>query len=571
MYGIEFSTNPDQMNNVIEYQVISSEDLSRENKVQILHNCTSCDAYFMDRDVLRRHIGLIHENKIPLECTYCYAVFIEHKKLTQHKVSVHGEVAKENKNPTHKAECNICHATFRKTCEVTRHINEVHEGKKPFACTLCSSTFARKAGLTDHIASVHDKKKPFKCDLCGKCFAEKRTLSKHTLGVHEKNKPHKCPICPAAFMQKSHMQTHVDSVHFGKKDESKKVNCDVCDSTFCDKKSLKKHVQIVHERKKPFECTFCCKKFSVRSGLNGHLKAMHDESKNEITQKSRDYIKNVYNNTPAFSSRHHRNAVAVETETRMKQDTDDFGELLFRPGEYLDASRIKLLFCDFKKNEKRKDSEISRPRKKVENEKPKLKKFRRGQKSNTDNENSQKTKVKQIKIEKKVPQKSDKISQFYIEEPNIIKVENMDNCESESNQTITDESYQAENIDGSTVMEIDVKMGQIESITEIVTVRPEKSHPLCTSDGLNICDMSKAIIMNSRNNKISPLEYLDQKSVTNIGKLIGLEVQSQDLNARNPKREEKYREIQTAIVHYVRQNCSCHKTVLVTTLPNTNQ
>ena len=97
-------------------------------------------------------------------------------------MSVHGEVPKENKNPTHKAECNICHATFRKTCEVTRHINEVHEGKKPFACTLCNSTFARKAGLTDHIATVHDKKKPFKCDLCGRCFAEKRTLSKHTLG-----------------------------------------------------------------------------------------------------------------------------------------------------------------------------------------------------------------------------------------------------------------------------------------------------------------------------------------------------------------------------------------------------
>ena len=72
---------------------------------------------------------------------------------------------------------------------------------------------------------------------------------------------------------------------------------------------------------------------------------------------------------------------------------------------------------------------------------------------------------------------------------------------------------------GSSMMEIDIKMGQMESITEIVTVRPEKSHPLCTSDGLNICDMSKAIIMNSRNEKISPLEYLDQKSVTNIGKL----------------------------------------------------
>ena len=115
--------------------------------------------------------------------------------------------------------------------------------------------------------------------MCGRCFAEKRTLSKHTLGVHEKNKPHKCPICPAAFMQKSHMQTHVDSIHFGKKDESEKVKCDMCDLTFCYKKSLKSHIQIVHERKKPFECTFCSKKFSGRSGLNGHLKSMHDDSK----------------------------------------------------------------------------------------------------------------------------------------------------------------------------------------------------------------------------------------------------------------------------------------------------
>ena len=118
----------------------------------------------------------------------------------------------------------------------------------------------------------------------------------------------------------------------------------------------------------------------------------------------------------------------------------------------MDPSRIKLLFCDFKKNEKRKESDISRPRKKVENEEPKLKKFRRGQKSKTDNENSKKTKVKQIKIKKKVPQKFDEISQFCIdvtEEPNLLKVENVDNCESESNQIITDESYQAENIDGT--------------------------------------------------------------------------------------------------------------------------
>ena len=60
--------------------------------------------------------------------------------------------------------------------------------------------------------------------------------------------------------------------------------------------------------------------------------------------------------------------------------------------------------------------------------------------------------MKQIRIKKKVPQKFDEISQFCIdvtEEPNLLKVENVDNCESESNQIITDESYQAENIDGT--------------------------------------------------------------------------------------------------------------------------
>ena len=45
----------------------------------------------LDKDILKRHIGLVHERKTPLECMDCYAVFIDPKRLKMHKVKVHGE------------------------------------------------------------------------------------------------------------------------------------------------------------------------------------------------------------------------------------------------------------------------------------------------------------------------------------------------------------------------------------------------------------------------------------------------------------------------------------------------
>ena len=39
--------------------------------------------------IFERHIGLVHENKTPLECMLCYAVFIDPKRLKQHKINVH--------------------------------------------------------------------------------------------------------------------------------------------------------------------------------------------------------------------------------------------------------------------------------------------------------------------------------------------------------------------------------------------------------------------------------------------------------------------------------------------------
>ena len=47
-----------------------------------------------------------------------------------------------------------------------RHIESVHEGKKPFKCETCEYTYSQKSHLNQHVAKVHEGKKPFKCQIC---------------------------------------------------------------------------------------------------------------------------------------------------------------------------------------------------------------------------------------------------------------------------------------------------------------------------------------------------------------------------------------------------------------------
>ena len=38
-----------------------------------------------------------------------------------------------------------------------KHIEAVHEGKKPHKCVICEATFTQKTSLKKHITNVHEK------------------------------------------------------------------------------------------------------------------------------------------------------------------------------------------------------------------------------------------------------------------------------------------------------------------------------------------------------------------------------------------------------------------------------
>ena len=375
---------------VVENNEIKDQDsdvIGIGNKLtvgQIVHQCGQCDAYSFDKDIVERHIGLIHDKKMPLECMLCYAVFVDPKSLKKHKAIVHKEIQPEDK----PYQCGYCQSTFRDNGAVNRHVSSVHEGKKPFQCDVCTKSYSQKAHLLGHVAAVHEGKKPYKCNLCEKSYAYKNLLTAHVQTIHEGVKPFKCPICPAGFVQKRVLQAHIDSVHLGKKVKKERFTCDQCSSDFSTKKNLEVHVLTVHEGIKPFECSVCDQSFATKSNLKQHLlkhSSNEDESsKNKLTEKAKVYVRNIFD-MGALTGRDHRNVVASETAIRMQEEVDESGEPFFKPEELLDSLQIKSLFYKFTQHNKLKSKE-------------RLKK----QRKNTKKFTKEKTKIKTLEYNVKI-------------------------------------------------------------------------------------------------------------------------------------------------------------------------
>ncbi|XP_021701688.1 zinc finger protein 436 [Aedes aegypti] len=116
-----------------------------------------------------------------------------------------------------KFKCDICEKRFPLRCTLTKHIENVHEGKiaeKNLACPYCSKMFACKQKLSLHV-DIHENNRRHKCQFCDKAFVQKANCSAHER-IHTGERPHVCRICPAAFItssgRKKHERTHSELV-----------------------------------------------------------------------------------------------------------------------------------------------------------------------------------------------------------------------------------------------------------------------------------------------------------------------------------------------------------------------
>ena len=98
-----------------------------------------------------------------------------------------------------------------------RHVDSVHENKKPHKCPICDFTSSQKSTMNIHTASVHEKKRPHKCSICDQSFPKNSKSKRHVESVHEeKQSAHLCSVCDKSFSAKDKLKRHTNSVYIEK-------------------------------------------------------------------------------------------------------------------------------------------------------------------------------------------------------------------------------------------------------------------------------------------------------------------------------------------------------------------
>ncbi|KAK3883591.1 hypothetical protein Pcinc_012094 [Petrolisthes cinctipes] len=300
--------------------------------------CSECDKRFTHKGTLVAH-SLVHTGQKPFECEYCGKRFTQRTGLKYHEHSHLG---------IKKYKCNVCDRKFTQKEALNIH-SHIHSGRK-FECRECGKQFKHKSTLSRHVVNQHDMKEGgrkssnltqdfcikvhtepedilvdnndtgniwcktepvFENDVdddddpnfcCGECGSSHNTLSglsehmeKHSVmpdhfirtidegalnentstgtsnnntavSVPKKNlKMYECDKCGKRYSYKSTLATHQKAVH----SNEKQFKCPECPKEFARKSYLKVHM-VVHTGEKKYKCDECGKSFSQRGSLVVH-------------------------------------------------------------------------------------------------------------------------------------------------------------------------------------------------------------------------------------------------------------------------------------------------------------
>ncbi|RXG68358.1 Zinc finger protein [Armadillidium vulgare] len=192
-----------------------------------------------------------------------------------------------------KHRCPFCHYKSRFKRNVSRHIMFKHTKERPFGCVSCEKRFTNKESLQRHTL-IHTGEKPYQCANCLMRFRHCSSLKVHRLNnpdtsrversigaPFETSRSHPnaapllylCPRCPYKTKSKGHLHQHIKIKHLN----SRPYACTICGARFSMKIDLSRHT-LTHTGFKPHKCPRCGKGFIRNDRMLVHLRTCNRET-----------------------------------------------------------------------------------------------------------------------------------------------------------------------------------------------------------------------------------------------------------------------------------------------------
>nr|CAD7409305.1 unnamed protein product [Timema poppensis] len=225
--------------------------------------CPNCSFKTKRESHYKRHQKLHKQISQVFSCDICNFTCIRQGVLRRHKM-------------THNAVDFACDKCNYRTDHYKYLLK--HKRLKHWNNNKCSYKAIRKEHFMRHVNNVHNDKRPYLCDHCGKSFKRSDALKHHTFTTHGLS-AYQCQVCSKIFRTQAQLNTHL-AVH----SNIRAFLCEVCGSSFKTRAAQYKHVLHIHKNPKAYSCTQCSRKFNTNYALRRHTKQHSLDNKTNCMQ-----------------------------------------------------------------------------------------------------------------------------------------------------------------------------------------------------------------------------------------------------------------------------------------------
>lgn len=265
---LEAAQNPEELFKIDGEEIKVDDNVEHiVNGAQNGYACKLCRKFYERRDKCTVHVKT-HLGIKQYTCVVCNAKFVCKSDVMKHIRCSH-----TNPRPI---QCPKCPKRFKSKFYLAEHDN-VHKGVRPYSCTNCGQSYHHKVSLQIHMKS-HLPPQNLACEYCGKVFPFRTRLLGHIASVHmKKRRNFRCRFCYNLYSSLAVLNEHIKTRH------ATTYTCDTCGKTFKVASKYKAHV-LQHSNPKPFVCNVCNNRYASKAFLNEHL-LKHEGLRKHVCQE----------------------------------------------------------------------------------------------------------------------------------------------------------------------------------------------------------------------------------------------------------------------------------------------